>query len=92
MAVEFDNVGVVQSIKNFEFECELMFHFVFFDDRFEYLFEGEHHPSFFVSAEIDISEFSRTHLLSQLKIAKAKATVDLIVYKAGIKSTIIKCL
>lgn len=64
MAIQFDDVGVVEAIMDLELSCKLLFHLVILDGRLEYLFDGADESCLLVDAHVHIPKFARTYAFS----------------------------
>jgi hypothetical protein len=58
MAIEFNNVGMIQAIVDLEFCGELLLHVIVTDSGFEYLLNCAYKTSDFMHTEINVSEFA----------------------------------
>ena len=68
MRVQFNDVGVVQSVMDLELSGELLDHIVRFDFGFKYFLDCEESPSQFMFADVDISKFPWSNTFAQLEI------------------------
>lgn len=75
VAVEFDDVGVVQAVVNFQLSRKLILHPIFANCRFEDLFYRAQEASFFVDAKIDVTEFAGTNVLPEMEVRYLEVVV-----------------
>lgn len=64
VAVQFDDVGVVEAIVNLQLSCKLLFHLVVLDGRLEDFLDGAHESCTLVNAQIDVPKLTRTDAFS----------------------------
>lgn len=74
--VQLYYVWVIEVILNFQLIYQLRKHFVLCYCRFQYFLQGEEKIGLFVSADMDVSEFTRTDAFSQLKVRYFQRTSD----------------
>lgn len=69
MRVELGNILMImrKHIMYFKLTRELLDHIIFYNCGLEYLLQSKNRSSFFMSANMNISKFSRSYTFSQLK-------------------------
>jgi hypothetical protein len=72
VSVEFDDVGVVQRVMDFEFAGELLDHVVLENGRLKYFFYCVQSTGCFVDCLINVAELARTQLSAQVEVLNCK--------------------